>query len=50
MKKTQINNTRRRENPITRKNITKGKINFAQKKKIAAHQNPMTVMMMKSFF
>jgi hypothetical protein len=37
MKKTQINNTRRRESPITRKNITKGKIIFTQKKKTPVH-------------
>jgi hypothetical protein len=45
-----INNTRIRKNPITKKGFTKGKIIFTQKKKTTVHQNPVTVMMMKSFF
>jgi uncharacterized membrane protein len=44
MKKTKINNTRRRKNPTTRKSFTKGKIIFTQKKKTTVHQSLVTTM------
>jgi hypothetical protein len=50
MKKTQIKNTRIRENPTIIKSITKGKVIFTQKKKATVHQSLVTVMIMKSFF
>jgi hypothetical protein len=53
MKKTKVNNIRRRKNPTTRKNFTKEKRISTQKKKTTVHQSPVTMMnlmMMKSFF
>ena len=48
MKETQINHSRKRKNPITRKAITKGRRIFTQKKRTTVQVSLVIVMKMKS--
>jgi hypothetical protein len=50
MKETQINHSRKRKKPITRKSITKGRRIFTQKKKTGVQMSLVIVMKKKSYF